>query len=289
MHKNNMIINDTLELCKEIGKGSFGEVYSAVDITNGKELACKIEQKRKKTRLKSEFNIYKRFKIKKLLCVPKVYNYYETPKYNIMTMDLLGKSIEEIFNDNNKKFDFGTVIKLGIKITKAIKEIHGSGIIHRDIKPSNFMFDFKNNLYIMDFGLSKKWFHNKKHIEFRTGGSLIGTARYASVNIHLGFEPSRRDDLESIAYMLIYLLKGSLPWQGLKSGNKGQRINRIGEEKLMVDLNKLCHKLPDCFLRYIKYTRNLEFDERPDYDFLIDILEHFAHENSIIIKYFWEN
>lgn len=283
-------INDNYRLLEKIGKGSFGEVYKVVD-KNNKELACKVEDKQAKTRLKNEYNIYKIFKHKNIECVPKIYDYTETPKYNLLTMQLLGKSLDTIFEEKNKSLDVGTVMKIGIKIIEALEKIHKIGIIHRDIKPNNFMFgmnEYKNDLYIMDFGLSKKWRSNGKHLEYKSGRSLIGTARYASVNIHMGIEPSRRDDLESVSYMLVYLLKGKLPWQGLKKKTKDNPNDHIGQVKTVTNLEKLCEGLPSCFLDMIIYTRNLEFPEKPDYKHLVELFYNSAREHKITIKYYWE-
>nr|XP_047139978.1 casein kinase I-like [Hydra vulgaris] len=285
-------VGNNYKIIKKIGKGSFGEVYLAVG-RNGEEYACKIEEsKSSKNRLKGESLIYKRFAIKNLDCVPTVYKYIETPEYNLLVMQLLGKSLDVFFEDCGGKLDVGTVMKLGVTIINHLEKIHRIGIIHRDIKPNNFMFGIKehaNDLYVMDFGLSKKWYANKTHIEFRVGRSMIGTARYVSLNIHNGSEPSRRDDMESLGYMLIYLVKGFLPWQGLKKKTKDNPIDKIGEKKMMVDLEVLCEDLPDCFYEYVNYTRNLQFTEKPDYKYLKDLFLSSAKKNDIKLKYFWEN
>ena len=150
--------------------------------------------------------------------------------------------------------------------------------------------DKRDNLYVMDFGLSKKWYDRKKkdHIEYKSGRSMIGTARYASLNIHMGIEPSRRDDMESMGYMLVYLVKGSLPWQGLKKKGKSNKMDEIGLKKMSVNLKTLCKDLPECFYEYINYTKNLQFKEKPDYDFLRKLFEDSAEKHKIKLKYYWQ-
>lgn len=283
-------VGDNYTLIEKIGKGSFGEVYRVHD-KDGNEYACKAEKTSSKNRLRGESYIYKRFASKKLECVPKVYNYIETPKVNLLVMQLLGKSLDIIFEECGNKLDVGTVMKLAITIIDNLEKIHRIGIIHRDIKPNNFMFGLNkknNHLYVMDFGLSKKWYIKKQHIPYRSGRSMIGTARYASMNIHVGLEPSRRDDMESVGYMLIYLVKGRLPWQGLKKKTKENPIDKIGEKKMLVNLRTLCEDLPECFYEYIDNTRNLQFTEKPDYKYLKQLFINSAKENNIKLKYFWE-
>lgn len=284
-------VGNNYNLIEKIGKGSFGEVYRVSD-KNGNIFACKSESKGTKNRLRMESYIYKRFASKKLSCVPKIYNYIETPQYNLLVMELLGKSLDVIFEECNNSIDIGTVMKMAISIIDNLEQIHRTGIIHRDIKPNNFMFGLdekKNKLFVMDFGLSKKWYSNQTHIKYKTGRSMIGTARYASLNIHVGIEPSRRDDMESVGYMLVYLIKGSLPWQGLKKKTKQNPMDKIGEKKMLIDLLMLCLGLPECFLEYINYTRNLQFTEKPDYDYLRNIFIESAKKHNIELKYYWEN
>ena len=130
-----------------------------------------------------------------------------------------------------------------------------------------------DKVYIVDFGLSKPYcdLNTGKHIELVKNKRLTGTARYASINTHTGFEQSRRDDLESLGYTLIYLIKGHLPWQGIQGTTKKERRQNILKSKMKTSIEKLCNGLPNEFAKYLRYCRRLEFEERPDYHYLKSI------------------
>lgn len=149
----------------------------------------------------------------------------------------------------SRKFTLKTVCYLGIELLKRIQFVHEKNHIHRDIKPDNFMMGADKNidvLYIIDFGLAKKYRSGSKkhHIPMKTNKSITGTARYCSINTHKGLEQSRRDDLESIGYVLIYFLKGILPWQGLKCRTDGDRYKKIFEKKMTTTEEELCDGIP---------------------------------------------
>lgn len=269
------ILLDSYVVMDIVGSGSFGEVYVAKSKKSNSLVAMKIEDRKKASRIEHEYKIYKRLQKYNVNNIPLVFDFMQTPAYNIMCMELLGPCLEDLFIKKNKTFSLGTVLKIGYSIINILKEVHNANFIHRDIKPNNFLIGKDNNtnkIYMMDFGLSKRYIEpNNKHIKFREGRSLIGTARYASLNMHMGIEPSRRDDLESVGYMLVYFANGSLPWQGLKKKKDQNQIELIGEVKLGTSLNKLCGNLPDCFGEYIIYCRNLKFDETPNYDYLSNL------------------
>lgn len=265
--RSNLLIDKYL-ITKKLGSGSFGEVYMAENKRYG-DVALKIEDRGTNSRIKNEFKIYKElYKVDNKSV--RVYELVVTPDYNIMSMELLGCSLDKLFADNNNKFPPGFVLFIGYRMIELIEIVHGIGYLHRDIKPSNFLVrPGENDICAIDFGLSRPYMddmHN--HISMRTGRSLVGTARYASTNIHMGLEPSRRDDIESIGYVLLYFIRGRLPWQGLKRGSKKKSIKCIGDCKLSTSLDELCDGYPKSLRKIIEHARSLEFEERPDYDLL---------------------
>jgi serine/threonine protein kinase len=286
---DNKFLSENYTIIDQIGKGTFGEVYLTKDINDNK-YASKVEDKTKSKRLIYEFKIYSRLQKKQVKCTPHAYELLETPKFNILVMDLLGNGLDMLFN-KYKIFKIESVFALAIALINLIESLHNAGFIHRDIKPNNFMFgtnDNKLKLYIMDFGLSKQYLKHGKHISYKTDKSFIGTPRYTSINVHTGIEPSRRDDLESIGYMLIYFLRGSLPWQGLKKKKKDDnRTELVGNAKLCTNINKLCSDMPTCFKDFIIYCRDLKFDETPDYEYLKNLFIDCAKKNNIEPKYEW--
>lgn len=194
-------------------------------------------------------------------------------EYNIMVIELLGPSLEDLFNFCMRKFSLKTVLSLADQMIIRIDYIHARDFIHRDIKPDNFLMGLgrkESLLHIIDFGLAKKYRETRthRHIPYKDQKNLTGTARYASIKTHQGIEQSRRDDLESLGYVLMYFNIGSLPWQGLKAETKKQKYDKIAEKKLSTPVEILCRGYPIEFETFIKYCRHLHFEQHPDYNYL---------------------
>lgn len=284
------VLSDDYIIIEQIGSGSFGDVYLA-QYKGGGYVAVKVEDREKPQRIYNEYKIYRYLHKKNFTTgLPKIYDYIQTTGYNIMVMQLLGPNLEDIFNKCNRKFKLSTVFLLAEQFINLLEQLHTAEYIHRDIKPNNFLISRDKNssqIYMMDFGLSKKFIVNGKHIKFRDKRSLIGTARYASINMHMGFEPSRRDDLESIAYMLIYFVKGALPWQGIKKQKGVDHIEIIGDKKICTNIETLCKGLPICFKEYLTYCRNLKFDETPNYNYIRTIFRENYEKLDIKPEFEW--
>ncbi|KAF3328329.1 Casein Kinase-1 Like Protein [Carex littledalei] len=265
-------VGNKYRLGRKIGSGSFGEIYLGTNLQTTEEVAIKLESvKTKHPQLLYESKIYKI--LQGGTGIPNVRWFGVEGDYNVLVMDLLGPSLEDLFNFCSRKLSLKTVLMLADQMINRVEFVHSKSFLHRDIKPDNFLMGLgrrANQVYVIDFGLAKKYRDTSthQHIPYRENKNLTGTARYASVNTHLGIEQSRRDDLESLGYVLMYFLRGSLPWQGLKAGTKKQKYEKISEKKVATSIEALCRGYPTEFASYFHYCRSLRFDDKPDYSYL---------------------
>lgn len=284
--------NKNYVIVKKIASGAFGEIHSAIDKETGRKLAIKIERNVEHGQLRNEYKVYKEFKRDCKPFIPNIYGYgtmvFEKQGANGLILDLLGPSLETLFKRCDHKFSLKTVLKLGEHMVDIIDYIHSKGLIHRDIKPENFVLDDGQfnftRIYIVDFGLAKLYRNPNTfwHIPCCTGKSLTGTARYASLNCHLGLEQSRRDDLESMIYCLIYFSKGKLPWQGVPGANKQEKFTKIRKIKETLPINQICEGVNPVFSKILYYVRSLTFDELPSYLYIKTVLKRaFIEENLV--------
>ncbi|KAH7582095.1 Serine/Threonine protein kinases active-site signature [Nakaseomyces glabratus] len=309
----------------KIGEGSFGVIFEGQNILNSSDgrqghgsgsgsahgsgngngnslagfpVAIKFEPRHSDApQLRDEFRAYRILNGSK--GIPHAYYFGQEGMHNVLIIDLLGPSLEDLFEWCGRKFSIKTTCMLAKQMIERVRIIHDHDLIYRDIKPDNFLIsEFQkasnnngecvkycaqsaggdpNLIYMVDFGMAKQYRdpRTKQHIPYRERKSLSGTARYMSINTHFGREQSRRDDLESLGHVFFYFLRGSLPWQGLKAPNNKLKYEKIGltKQKLNPDELLLSNQIPSQFATYLKYTRSLKFDEDPDYDYLISLMD----------------
>lgn len=279
-------VGSKYRLGRKVGSGSFGDIYLGTNVTNNEEVAIKLEStKAKHPQLAYEAKIYK------ILAggvgIPFVRWYGVEGEYNVMVMDLLGPCLEDLFNYCGRRFSLKTVLMLADQMIRRVEYVHNKNFIHRDIKPDNFLMGMGsrgNQVHLIDFGLAKRYRDPKthQHIPYKEQKNLTGTARYASINAHIGIEQSRRDDLESVGYVLMYFNRGSLPWQGLRAANKQVKYEKISEKKIATSVEQLCKGYPQEFAQYLNYCRSLHFEDKPDYPYLRKLFKDLFIKESFV-------
>lgn len=374
-----IILGNRYLLKKQIGSGSFGEIFQGVDLQTNQSIAIKLEKIRNSSEsshqhsrqlLKDEATIYKI--LDGMVGVPRAFAYGTQSYYNILVIDLLDKSLEDLLKKCKGRFSLKTVLMLADQMLLCLEGMHRNFLVHRDLKPENFMVGFgpqinhnkpyiqshtknsleasheagldisnnnenfhltnssnshfeffqnsqksssqdiqenlhnrnfffsqnrnlkqnfsiprSNNVYIIDFGLSKIYYDAKQgaHIPLVEHPNMTGTARYASVSALHGLEQSRRDDLESLGYILIYFLKGKLPWQGLPGNNRKDKINNILNVKSGINVEDLCEGLPSEFADYLSRVKKLHFTEEPNYSQYREIFRELFIREGFIYDY----
>ena len=291
------VIKDRYEVKERLGSGAFGVIFKGYDRVNQRNVALKMESTDISCpQLEYEYHVYRT--MADTPGIPEVYDYFPeceltSGSFNVLVMQLLGPSLEDLYQRCGRRFSVKTTMQLATQLVSIIESIHNKCFIHRDMKPDNFLVDTANNkVYIIDFGLAKRYRDPKthEHIPYRENKSLTGTPRYASINNHLGIQSSRRDDLEALDYILVYFLRGSLPWQGFRARSKKQKYQKIMEKKLATPIDLLHKGYPEEFRVFAEYARCLRFADKPDYPYLIRLFKDGAARNNITLdeKYDWD-
>lgn len=280
---------ENFELCQKLGSGTYGHIYRGRHKVSEKQVAIKIEHP--PVFLQSEYRIYRYLwsylrqegdsrdsrDTRKTLNIPEVYCFdADRPDHHVLVLEELHYSLDYLYISLGNRFSFPMIIWLTVRGLEQLRELHRLGILHRDIKPDNFGIK-KNRLYLIDFGLARQYIHgNGSHIEQKTGLPLIGTKRYASMHNHKGIEQSRRDDLESFWYTVLFLQVGTLPWLNTASPEE------ILLAKESLDVDAFCRDVPVQYAQLYKYIHDLSFDEKPEYDMWIREFQGLLPAGSIM-------
>ena len=282
--QKNKLIFKKFRLIKPIGKGTFSIVYQAKNILTDDYVAVKAEKRTKPNIELLESEAFILYSIRGF-GIPEVLSFGRTKTHNILVIPLLGKSLLDIFIFSNRYDSINDISSTSIQILDRIEWIHSKNIIYRDIKPENFLFGQKDKdvLYLIDFGLCKKYKSSKtgKHIPPNNIGKFTGTSRYASIYAMKGYEQSRRDDIISIGYMIIFLMKRGLPWQAIKGSDYKECYKKLYKMKKDMKLEKLCKGLPIEIIDYMKYANSLKFEEKPNYKILKNFFINILKKNGI--------
>lgn len=267
-HRMSLFIGGRFRLREKIGNGSFGEIHKGDDVKTSLPVAIKIEKSDCQVpQLENESKTY--IALSGGVNIPRHHYFGTEPTYKAMIIDLESTSLEDTLKNNDGKLSLKTVLMLADQMLTSIEFIHRKGYIHRDVKPDNFMFGTKkkdNQLFIIDFGLAKRYLNlDGTHIKYREHTSLTGTARYASINSLRGVEQSRRDDMESLAYIFIYLLRGNLPWMNVQAATVQGKYDKICAIKKSTSPQDLCAGYPKEFADFLMMTKRLKFEEQPEY------------------------
>ena len=295
---NNRLFFNKYKIKKLVYKTNLSSIYEGINIKDNEPVAIKLEKNTSKMNLlESEafFLFYLRG-----YGIPKIITYGKSGFLKVLVEELLGSSIHSLWESKKRyKIDSKLLIKdicmLALQGIERLEYIHSKNIVHRDIKPLNFLIG-KNNpetIYLIDFGFARKYRSSRtgKHIKFKFIKRAYGSLRYYSRNANRGYELSRRDDLESLGYMLVYLSTQYLPWistEKLKL-DKSIKFHAIYKIKNSSTPETLCKDLPEEFVDFVRYTRNLEFEEEPNYDYLKSLFANVLLKNQQKndLNFFW--
>lgn len=270
-----MVNISSYQLIKKIGAGSFGKIFEAQEaqaqaVQQGQKVAIKVMPNHYAPYLENEVAIYNI--LKGLKNIPSLYASGTEGNLNYMVMELLESSVENLRANYSNQMSIKLVIHLSVQMLNIVEQIHDRGILHRDLKPANFLIKTNTNniseIYLIDFGLARSFLDEKsRHYVLKANETIVGTQRYMSVNTHHGLSPSRRDDLESLGYIMLFLYYGELPWQNQKS---------LADVAVLKQDLKWTMDMVGEFLLFIFYARNLGFNTKPNYNYLRNLLTNLA-------------
>ncbi len=272
--KEDQVVGGRWRVGRKLGAGSFGAVVEVVDLDDEQNeepevRAMKMEARTRRSQLKYEVRCYEQ--LGSVRGLPRVFDAGQTHDFSYLVMQHVGEPLDAMQERMGGKIPEKAAYVVGCQAIQRLKDVHAKGLVHRDVKPQNFCV-LDGTVYLCDFGLAKSYIDDGAHVPHRDGKKLTGTPRFASLQTHAGVEQSRRDDLESLVYMLVYLIRGALPWQGLgkgkrkeqsgerRSDNKSERIGKAKAEAAAT----LCDGMP-ALQTMFESVRRLEFEQVPPY------------------------
>ena len=280
----NKLIFKKFTIEKVISEGIFGEIYLVKNEKDNKYYTMKAEKNDSNIKILEQegYNLF----LLKGLGIPQLVSYGKIKNYDILIQELLGKSLNELFIENNFQFSMNDICLISIQLIDRVEWVHSKTLIHRDIKPENFLLGSNNPniIYLTGFGLCTKYCSSKsgKHIMPGFRGTFSGTIKYSSANAQRGNQLSRRDDLESLGYTILYFMKGGLPWMNLNQNiNEKEAYIKTYSMKKFMPVERLCKGAPSEMQDYFRYIRQLKFKEDPNYDYLRNLFVNLLKKNGI--------
>ena len=283
------IANGQFRLVSKIGEGSFGQVFLATDENSLDDAPVAVKREELTSRFPQLRNEQQALRMLPVEGFPKLVEPGIVISMNqiYLITSLLGPTLEDLFNFCGRKFSTRTSLIIFSQLLARLESMHSRALIHRDIKPDNIIMGLNETssiVHLIDFGLTRSVLKkNGGHIEFRTGKNLVGTARFVSINAHLGYELSRRDDLLTLGYVMVYFAKGQLPWHYVDTRRRSARFEELGRLKKSWSFADLCAGCPRSYLLYFEYCNNLAFEEMPDFSFLHGLIKNDALVESVNI------
>eukprot|EP00928_Gymnodinium_smaydae_P000027 TRINITY_DN10013_c0_g1_i1.p1 TRINITY_DN10013_c0_g1~~TRINITY_DN10013_c0_g1_i1.p1 ORF type:complete len:313 (+),score=30.18 TRINITY_DN10013_c0_g1_i1:63-1001(+) len=269
------VVADVYRLDSCLGHGGSGHVYKAVHTEDAQSYAVKVARRKKNSSLSHEAHVLRQ--LQGLPDFTTLHQFVQNDLYDVLVLDLCGCSVQATFNVSQRRISLQETVLLGIQVLRRLESLHSLGYIHRDVTPANLLnatTDEKDTVYLVDFGLATRFIDRKTnlHKKIEEGRRFIGTPPFASIRAHLGIRQSRRDDLEGLGYVLLYLVKGKLPWSYPHGSSEEVKRRYILQMKQSISVDSLCEGLPPAFRLYVQYCRSLEYEDKPDYDYLRRLL-----------------
>ncbi|KAI7870291.1 kinase-like domain-containing protein [Mucor mucedo] len=277
-----VILNGRFKKTSLLGKGSYGTIFKAFDFQTKQDVAIKQEKINSKVpQLRREKEFYE--KIGNQHGFLRMISFFEESGFRYLVFTLVGKDLFDQAEIHGGKLGLKSIVLIAKQLVDRIEYLHDKGILHLDLKPENIAIganeNDRNTVYLLDFGLSKYYRNGKSHIPAAKKVPFKGTICFASVNAHKKLQQSRRDDIESLVYVIVYLMKGSLPWIDFKNNYKGSKHRQVLKEKEKLTSNQLCNGLEVEFAKILDYAKSLSFTQKPDYKFVQQLLDRILENN----------